>query len=69
MLKGYRTVIFNVVMGGISLVRALAPDAELPNEETVGVVLDNADVFITGAWLAGNLVLRAITNSALFQKR
>ena len=68
MFAGYKTVIFNVVMGGIMLVRALSPDAELPGEEAVSASIDAFEIGLTAVWGVGNLILRAITSSAIFTK-
>ena len=68
MFSGYKTVIFNVVMGGIMLVRALSPDAELPGEAAVSSAVDAFEVGLTAVWGVGNLILRAITSSPIFGK-
>ena len=68
-MKGYRTVAFNVIMGVIMLVRAIAPDAELPGEEAVGSAVDLLDAGLSAGWALGNIVLRAITTSAIFTKQ
>lgn len=68
MLKGFKTVAFNLAMGGIMLVRALNPDAELPGQEAVQSAVDNLDVALTSLWAVGNLVLRAVTSTHIFDK-
>ena len=67
-LKGYRTVIFNVIMGIIMLVRVFNPDAQLPADEAVNQALDATSAALDAVWLVGNLVLRAITDSPIFRK-
>lgn len=68
MLKGYKTVIFNVIMGLIMMIRALNPDAEVPGDESVNAAIDALDVTLTALWGIGNLILRAITTSPVFKK-
>ena len=68
MLKGYKTIIFNAVMGLIMLVRAVMPDVVLPDEAEVNSTLDsllaNADAIIT---VIGNLWLRFVTTTPVFK--
>lgn len=68
MLKGFRTLIFNVVMGIVMLLRALGADTEMPTEEQVSAAIDSLDVALTAIWAIGNLLLRAITDSPIFKK-
>lgn len=69
MLQGYKTVIFNVLMGIIMLVRALNPDATVPGEESLHGAVDALDVALTAVWGVGNVILRAITSSPIFKKK
>lgn len=69
MLKGYKTVIFNIIMGLIMMVRAMNPDAEVPGDEVVTSAIDALDVALTMVWSVGNLILRAVTTSPIFKKR
>ena len=68
-VKGYKTIIFNVVMGAVLIYNALVPDAPVPTQEEVGgivdQVLDNLDALIT---VGGNLWLRFVTTSPVFTK-
>lgn len=67
-MKGYRTIIFNIVMT-ISMGLALwMPEAETPDAETVNTALDNVEAAITAVWGIGNMILRAITNTPMFNK-
>lgn len=68
MLKGYKTVIFNLIMGLIMMIRAMNPDAEVPSDGAVTSAIDAIDVALTMAWSAGNLILRAVTTSPIFKK-
>jgi len=69
MLSGYKTVIFNVIIGLVLLVRAFSPDADLPTDEEVSSTLDqllsNADAIIA---VVGNLWLRFVTKTPVFTK-
>ncbi len=67
-LKGFRTVIFNIIMGAIMVIRAFNPEAELPDEVAVQGAVDAVDAAISSVWLVGNLILRAITDSSIFKK-
>jgi hypothetical protein len=69
MLEGKKTIIFNVVMGAIMMVRAMNPDAELPGEEAVNTGIDSMNVALTAIWGVGNLILRAITSAPVFWKK
>jgi hypothetical protein len=68
MLQGYRTVLFNVIMGTLLLIRAAVPGADVPTEGEVGGMLDSlighADAIIL---LIGNLILRYFTKTAIFK--
>lgn len=68
MFKGYKTVVFNIVMGAVMLVRALSPDVELPSEDQVNSAFDAVEAGLTAIWTVGNLLLRAITDSPIFNK-
>ena len=67
MLVGYKTVLFNTIMGAILLVRAALPNAEVPAVEEVSGILDgllaHADQIIL---VVGNLVLRYFTKTPIF---
>jgi hypothetical protein len=67
-IKGYRTVIFNIIMTVLMFVQLWAPEADLPTgpEVTEGLIqLETALAFI---WGLGNIILRAITNTPIFKK-
>ena len=68
--KGYKTIVFNVVMTlamGISLWN---PDAagDLPDAAEVTGLINQAEAWITGVWAIGNTWLRAVTSTAIFKK-
>jgi len=57
-MKGKRTVIFNLIMG-LGLIAGVETDPQLV-EDTL--------VWLAGLWTAGNLALRAVTDSPIFKK-
>lgn len=68
MMKGFRTVIFNIVMVIVMVIKAVYPESELPDEETVASTVDAVEVAIGMVWSTGNLILRAVTDSPIFKK-
>lgn len=69
MLSGYRTVIFNVVMVLIAIVKAFNPDAVVPDTEAIS---HGVDQFLLGfglLWAIGGITLRAVTSSPIFKKK
>ena len=70
-MKGYKTVIFNVVMTVVMAWRLWFPEtaSELPTGETVQVVIDNIDKALIAGWGIGNLILRTITNTPIFKNK
>ena len=64
-MKGYRTVVFNLVMGVVMLVNQVY-GTEI-GEAQVGATIDALDAGLTGLWAIGNVVLRAVTNTAIFR--
>jgi hypothetical protein len=67
-LKGYRTVIFNVIMAGLLVVRGVFPEAELPDEAAVNTLIDGILGSIEAITIIGNLILRAFTTTPIGQK-
>ena len=67
-LKGWKTILFNLVMGSMLLIRVVIPSAELPDDTAVHSVIDGLDQFLIVAMPVGNMILRAITNSSIFKK-
>jgi hypothetical protein len=65
-MKGYKTVAFNVIMGIIALLAVLNPEADLPDGALVSAGLDNVEAAFVAVWTVGNLILRAITSSKIF---
>lgn len=69
MFSGYKTVIFNVIMGLVALVKALNPDATLPGEEAVHQGVDSFLLGLGAIWAIGGVILRAVTSSPIFKKK
>lgn len=67
-MKGYKTIAFNVLMAAIAVVHSANSDAQLPDAAAVQGAVDNFQVWFDGAVILGNLVLRAVTTSAIFKK-
>lgn len=68
MLKGYRTIIFNVIMSGIMVVKLWNPEAEMPDAASIDAAIGHADAAIAAFWGLGNMVLRSITNTPMGKK-
>lgn len=67
-LKGYRTIIFNVIMAGLLVIRGLHPTAELPDETAINALLDGILGSVEAITIIGNLILRAFTSTPVGQK-
>jgi hypothetical protein len=68
MLKGYRTIVFNLIMMVIAaLAMLLTPEqaAQLPDATAVNVALDHLDALLVFALGVGNLVLRRFTTTPI----
>ena len=63
MLTGFKTVLFNLFMGGILLL-AQKFDFGLTSEEAKPIV----DSAVTIIWAVGNIVLRTLSNTTIFKK-
>ena len=68
MLKGYRTIIFNVIMTVLLMIRLWQPDIELPSEGDISAGLDLIDKALVFVWGLGNLIIRIITDTPIFRK-
>ena len=67
-LKGYRTVIFNVIVGLLMVWRAVAPGDEIPSESQVSTLLDSLLGSLDAVLVVGNIVLRKFTTTAIGEK-
>lgn len=68
MLKGYKTIIFNVIMTVVMILSLWNPGSEVPDAATVGNTLDVLDAAIAAIWGLGNGLLRAVTTTPIFKK-
>jgi len=67
-VKGYKTIAFNVIVGLLLVWRAVRPADEIPSSEQVSALLDSLYASLDAILVVGNLVLRAMTNTALGRK-
>ena len=67
-MKGYKTIAFNLVMTIVAGVAVLNPDAIMPSEANITGSIDALETAFVGVWGVGNLILRAVTSSAVFKK-
>ena len=67
-MKGYRTLVFNLLMTGIVILKMWYPEMELPVESDIVEGLDSVETAIAFILVIGNLFLRAITNTPIFRK-
>lgn len=67
-IKGFKTVLFNVIMTAIMLTGMWGGDVLEIDEEDVVSTLDALEAAIVGIWGVGNIMLRAVTNSPIFNK-
>lgn len=67
MLKGYRTIIFNVLMTALMILSTtgVIGSEDVPGSGEINAFLDSLDVVIAGVWGIGNLIFRKITNTAI----
>ncbi len=68
LIKGFKTIAFNVVMTIVMAVRVLNPEAELPDDAAVQATVNMVDAALTAAWGIVNIILRAVTDSPIFRK-
>lgn len=67
-LKGYRTVIFNVIMGLLLIWRSVAPADEIPTDSQVQTLVDTVFSALDAILVVGNILLRKVTDTPLGQK-
>lgn len=67
-VKGYKTIAFNVIVGLLLVWRAVRPADEIPSSEQVSALLDSLYASLDAILVVGNLVLRAVTNTAFGRK-
>lgn len=67
-VKGYKTVVFNVLIGLVMVWKAVSPESELPTPELLNGLLDSLYASLEAILVVGNIVLRAVTNTAVGRK-
>ncbi len=67
-LKGYKTIIFNVLMSLTMVIRLWKPEVELPEATAVSGALDSLDAALSAIWGVGNIWLRAVTDTKILSK-
>lgn len=67
-LQGYRTLVFNAIMAGLLIMRAVYPEAELPDDKAISAVLDLLYNSVEALTVVGNVILRAFTTTPIFKK-
>lgn len=67
-VKGYKTVIFNVLIGLLMVWKAVSPESELPTPELLNGLLDSLYASLDAILVVGNIVLRAVTNTSVGRK-
>ena len=68
LVKGYKTVVFNVLIGLVMVWKAVSPESELPTPEMLNGLLDALYASLEAILVVGNIVLRAVTNTAIGRK-
>jgi len=68
LVKGYKTVVFNVLIGLVMVWKAVSPESELPTPEMLNGLLDTLYASLEAILVVGNIVLRAVTNTAIGRK-
>jgi hypothetical protein len=68
MMTGFRTILFNILVGGTLIVRAFAPEAEVPSQEELAVTADTVDKYLAAVYVAGNVILRFVTKTPVFNR-
>lgn len=67
-LKGYRTIVFNLIMTIVMVLAMWSPGESWPTQPEVNAFLDSLEIVLTFVWGLGNIVLRAITNTPIFMR-
>jgi hypothetical protein len=70
MLKGWKTISFNVLMGAILLLNqfSLFGTDPVPSADQVHAGLDSVEQGVAALLVVGNMILRAITNTTVLKK-
>lgn len=65
MLKGYKTIIFNVIMTGIMIANSTGA-FEVPADLDVAGAIDTVEAALVIVWGIGNFLLRVVTDTPIF---
>lgn len=68
--KGYRTVIFNLIMTAamIASMQGWIGSDDQPSAETVNLFLNNLEGVLAAIWGVGNIALRTVTTTPIGKK-
>jgi hypothetical protein len=67
-MKGFKTIIFNALMGIIALWKIYFPEQEMPGEAEVQAAVDVFWQILSGVTVAGNVLLRFVTKTPIFKR-
>ncbi len=67
-MKGFRTIIFNVIMTAGAIITTWTGIDTTAEVTQLKEGVDNILIGGSAAWGAGNVLLRMITNTAIFKK-
>ncbi len=67
MLKGYKTIVFNVIMTVTMIAKTWGIDLGIDVTEA-GAQIDAVEKALMVIWGVGNMWLRAVTDSPIFKK-
>lgn len=64
-MKGYKTIVFNVVMMLITVLSSIYPDLIL-DKVMIGGAIEDLFAALAIIWTAGAIVIRAVTTGPMF---
>lgn len=67
-IKGYKTVVFNVLVGLLLVWKAVSPESELPSQDMLSQLVDSLYGALDAILVVGNIVLRAVTDTTIGRK-
>ncbi len=69
MLTGYKTVVFNIVMALVMIIKTIWPQSQIDvSVDDFNRFYDALTIVITTIWAVGNIILRAISKTKIFSK-
>ena len=66
-LKGYKTILMNIVMGALALLAVIYPDLVL-DKVAIADSIEQIFAGIAVLWTAFGVALRAVTDSPMFKR-